>query len=468
MIRAFMDPTAQENTARWQGRRLIISAGLLLILAGLAVSLRLQPSSRSLLFWLCGASIGGGLLWSLLGAFLPKGGFLSTLRLLTGNAFVFAVMLVVAEAGFRVAGFNFNALTGQSDDPRAEYPLCFRMPEKPLGDIYFHRAGPVSWTGQPLRTLLKLKNGTDKAYEDEPSFTASYDADGFRNAEDLNDWDVVVAGDSFAESGSQPFDQIFTTQAAKLAHLRIRNLGVCNTGTLSHLQYLRSFGKSPSCKQAVLAFYDGNDIIDTEREMGELEKHRATGWWPSREAQPQRSLIKAAYQVTKGLISPSPARRYQDAWLTAGGKETPITMRGSPMPLDPETMTARQKDILTQVIHDWAETSRQQGMQPWLLYIPANNRTYHGLVRFDSNADKNARDWTPGTLPQYIRQLCESQDIRFIDACVPLRQAAEKGTLVYNPIFDTHLNAAGSRLIGELLAKHLSDAMAGAVEKPRP
>lgn len=465
---SLMVETAPDTRGRWQGRKLTTAAGLLLILAGLGAWVRLQPGIPSLRFVFCGGLLALGFLWTFLAILLPKGSLLSFMRLLTGNALIFVGMLAAGELGFRLVGFDFNSVTQQGGDPRAAYPLCFRMPEKPLGDIYFHRAGPVSWTGKPLQTLLQLKNSTDHAYEDEASFTASYDADGFRNPEGMKDWQVVVVGDSFVESGSLPFDQIFTTQASRLSGLNIRNLGVCNTGNLSHLEYFKQFGKSPSCKHAILAFYDGNDIVDTSRETEELATYRKTQMRPSREAVLQPSLIKAAVQVFRSVVLPPRPRRYQDAWLLTGGQETPLTMRGSPMPLDPETMSPAQKEMLAQVIRDWAESVRQQGIQPWLLYIPANNRTYQGLARFDSNADPHARDWKPGSLPAYVRSLCETADVHFIDACPPLRQAAEKGVLVYNRILDTHLNAEGSRLIGELLAKHLADAMAGAVEKPRP
>ncbi len=463
-----MDQTPPPPRGRWENRTLALLTGLALAPAGPVVWRVLQPSAQSLLFWLCWAAFAAGIAWALLALLLPQGRMLRLMRWITGNALVFAMMLGAAELGFRVAGVNFNDLTGQNDDPRAGYPLCFQLPDKPLGDIYFHRAGPVSWTGRPLQEFLRVKSGSDKTYQDEREFTADYDADGFRNPVGQTDWQVVVVGDSFVESGTLPFDQIFTSQAAQKSGLAIHNLGVCNTGTLSHLEYLRRFGKAPGTRHAVLAFYDGNDILDTEAEAADLERHRKTGWRPERVPQPQRSLIKAAYQVAKHLLHQAPSRRYQDAWLTAGGQEVPITIRPAPMPLDPETMTARQKDMLAKVVNEWAVTARQLGLEPWLLYLPANNRTYHGLLRFDSHADSAARTWVPGTLPAHMRGLCQAEGIRFLDGCGVLREAAEKGIPVYNPILDTHINAEGSRLIGELLAKHLADAMAGNLPKSPP
>ena len=273
-----VSPRRTSSSNRW----LSVSLGLLVGFIGPFLWFKLQPSPRSLLFWLCWASAAVGFTWSALAALLPQGRILAAVRLISVNVVVFAGILGVAEFGCRFAQLNFNALLGQADDPHAEYPVCFRLPQKPLGDIYFHRDGPFTWSGRPLSTLLRLKKATDHAYEDEPTITTSYDADGFRNPSGQTDWQVVVVGDSFVESGSLPFDQIFTTRAAKLSGLSIHNLGVCNTGTLAHLEYLRRFGKSASTQHAVLAFYDGNDVLDTETELDELETFRTTGTRPYR------------------------------------------------------------------------------------------------------------------------------------------------------------------------------------------
>lgn len=465
-----MEPTHSPTAPVAPAPRLpALLAGLGLALAGPALWLVLRPSSRSLLFWLCWGSLVAGGVWAVLaGTMRRQGGLLKFMHWLTVNAFVFVLMIGVLETGFRMTGFNFNALTGEADDPHARFPLCFRMPQKPLGQVFFHRQGPAEWTGRPLYEYLKLRHGTDKAYEDEASFTSRYDADGFRNPEGMKSWQVAVVGDSFTESGMLPVEQIFTSIAAERSGLSIRNLGVCNTGTLSHLEYLRQFAKNDDAKHAVLAFYDGNDILDTTEEAEALAAFQKTGKRPLREPQPQTSLIKAAYQVAKHFLSPSPYRRYQDAWLTAGGKETPISMRPAPVPLDPETMTADQKQRLEDNLRQWAAACSELKVKPWLLYLPANNRTYHSLVRYTDDADPVLKNWQPGSLPEHVRNLCEKLGIAFVDTCPALRSAAEKGTLVYNPILDTHLNAKGSRIIGELLAKHLADAMAESQTMSRP
>ncbi|SKB07439.1 hypothetical protein SAMN02745166_04695 [Prosthecobacter debontii] len=459
IVRSF----SSRQVTGWSGRRVLIIHAILMAGCGFALLAILRPSAQSIPFWLGCSIVMTALLEGVLAVRLPHGPILSNLRLIAGNCLMFAVMLGAAEIAFRIIGFDFN----QTTDSRAEYPPCFRMAEQPLGDVYFQRGGPFTWTGKPLQSLLRLKHGLDNAYAEEAAITLSYDRDGFRNPPDLNDWNIVVAGDSFVESGSLPFDQIFTSQAARLLGKPIRNLGVCETGLLSHSEFLNRFGKSVSTRHAVLSFYDGNDVRDTEHEMEDLRRYQTTGQRPSRESPPQSSLAMAAYQLAKAYWSPSPGQQYQDAWLVAAGKEHPITLRPSPTPLDPEKMTPQQKAALESAIAKWAATAERLGLRPWLLYIPANNRTYHGLIRFSSRTDPSARVWQPGTLPEFVQALCQKHGVSFINTYPTLREAAEKGTLVYNPILDTHLNQEGSRRIGELLASQLSQAPPLASRKPR-
>ncbi len=463
--------TGRSAAQPWLMRRgLVFLAGLGLACVGPLLWLTLRPSHRSLLFWLCWSALAAGVALAVVAACIRDGRLLSLLRIAIGNFVVFGALFGIAEGACRIARVDFDTMriTSSGEDPREAYPICFRIPEKPFAEVFFKRPGHVEWTGRPLATYLRVRHGTDKAYEDEEAFTSKYDADGFRNPPDLRDWDAVVTGDSFTETGYLPHEAIFTSIAARAAGLRIRNLGVCNTGTFTHARYLEAFGKAPSCAHAVLAFYDGNDVLDSAEELAALEENRATGRRPTREMRPQTSLMKACYRVAKRVVAISPDRRYQDAWFTAGGRETAISMRPSPMPLDPETMTPAQHAALDRALDEWTAAARGAGLKPWLLYLPANNRTYHGLVRLTANASAECRAWKPGTMPAHVRAMCEKRGITFIDACPVLRAAAEAGTLVYNPILDTHLNREGSRLVGELLAKSLASATSRALENPKP
>ena len=391
---------------------------------------------------------------------------LRALNVAATNALVLGGLVLMIEAAGRIGGVNFDRLSRHGQvDPRADYPLCFREPDEPFGEVYFKRAGPLEWTGRPLSKILELRHGTDPAYREEQPFTLRYDAQGFRNAPDLKDWDVVVAGDSFTETGYLPQEKIFTSVAAARSGLRIKNLGLCNTGPFTHVEYLRRFGAAPSAKIAMLAFFEGNDITDAEDETADLARLKATGVRPYRQIGPQTSFLKAVYQMVKPWVHFSQEREYQNAVFTAGGRETGITLQPPPMPPDPATMTAERQQVVARFLDEWSATVQKLGMKPWLLYLPINNRTYHGLWRAGGQLPAELRDWTPNALPEVMQSLCEKRDIHFLNACPALRAAAEGGALVYNPIFDTHLNEEGSRVVGELVAKELQSAAAAPADR---
>ena len=434
---------------------LIMITGFLFGLLGLILAWASGWDSASLGLWLSGACLAAGLVMVILSSVLHSGRILGGLFWIVVNGWVFAGLMLAGEGVFRLVGHDFEAIDGRTRDKRDAYPLCFQLPDQPLPEVFFQRAGPAEWTGRPLGDFLRARRGADRAYEDEKPFTLEYDSDGFRNPAELRDWDVVVAGDSFVESGFLPEDQHLTAVAARESGLRVRNLGQVNTGTYAQVRFLRRFGGAPSCRRSVLVFYDGNDVIDAEQEWRDLKRNRKDGWRPSRVPVPQRSLTVAVYRALRTGLAFAPPRTFQDAWLISGGREQPITLRPAPMPVDPSHMTEDQSLALEQALSEYASAASELGLAPTLLYLPSNNRTYHGLLRFSERVDPQARDWVPGDLPDWVRERCKRLGIRFVDACPALREAAERGVLVYNPILDTHLNAEGSRIVGQVLAAAL-------------
>ena len=53
--------------------------------------------------------------------------------------------------------------------------------------------------------------------------------------------------------------------------VRVKNLGVSGTGGFSHAAYLKHYGVAPSTSDAVLVFFEGNDLKDLVRELNGVE-----------------------------------------------------------------------------------------------------------------------------------------------------------------------------------------------------
>jgi hypothetical protein len=369
------------------------------------------------------------------------------MKLALGTVFCFGLV----EAACRGIGLDFNELLGARRANEA-FPIYFRMPTHPSGETFFTRKPGCTWTGKPLQTLLKNHRSTDSAYTDEQEITLRYSQEGFRNPDDLSDWDIAVAGDSFTESGYLPESQIFTgITAAKLSR-RVKNLGITDTGNLAHAHYLESYGKAASCRTAVLAFFEGNDLSDNVHEVEAIDHHQKTGERPSHDIPRQPSFLKAIWTLLRDFKKLKVSdRSYANAYFKSGDQELPVTIADAPP--TSEQMSEKEKNALAQALDRFLAASQKHGMKPHLLYLPCKRRVMHGHLRH--GADYPQPDWQPGDLPQFISSECQKRGILFIDASPALSSAAAAGQNTFNPIYDTHYNLEGHRLVGEVLAEAL-------------
>ncbi len=346
-------------------------------------------------------------------------------------------------------GFDFAP-----PDPRI--PIFNRPPDVHLGGGILRRPGPAVWRGRPLCSLIEACWGNRNAYPDERAIEVRYDRHGFRNPADLQDWDVVVAGDSFVESGHLPFEEIFTTLAAQRLGIRIKNLGVSGTGPVFQTAYLTHFGKAPSTKHAVLCFFDGNDVSDLIREVQETNFIARAGHRLGREK--QTSLLMALHERWQRLTEPCPShaprRLAPNAVLTAGGRDYPAAI----WPIAPpcwEDLAAEHRALVSAALGRWGDTVKALGMQPWVLCIPDSRRVFHGRLRHTDPDSPMAR-WQPGLFGPPLAALCADLHIGFIDAFPALRGEMDAGRIPYNFFGDVHLNAHGSRIVAGVLAEALS------------
>lgn len=384
---------------------------------------------------------------------LLKGGLLQ--RVIAGLmklALTTVITFGAAEGACRVIGIDFNELLGARKANEA-FPIYFRLPAHPSGEVYFTRDPGSSWTGKPLQTLLKNHRSTDVAYTDEAELTISYSREGFRNLDDLKDWDIAVVGDSFTESGYLPEKTLFTGIAAEKLGKRVKNLGITNSGTFAQTHYLEAYGKAPSCKTAVLAFFEGNDLDDNKRELLERERFRTSGEKPDHSIARQSSLLKTIMNLVRDAKKIRLSdRSYVNAFFKSGDKEIPVTIADAP-PSKAE-MSADLSKALLLALDEYAAACTKADMKAHLLYIPCKRRVMHGHLRQVN--DYPQPDWQPGDLPEHLQAECEKRGIAFINATPALSAAAAQGQACFNTVYDTHLDATGHQIIGDVLAKALT------------
>ena len=283
--------------------------------------------------------------------------------------------------------------------------------------------------------------------------TVKYNNLGFRQEEGFTDWDLAVAGDSFTEMGILPYHQVPTTVLGKILNLRVANFGVAVTGPLTHLSYLRAFGIAPSTRRVMIIFFEGNDLFDLDTEFIALENFRKNKRRPYRRFKKQSSMIKAIM---------APFNRPQ---TKESGDRITATFKSSvnDIPISLDYLPPGAKDLspltfqeLNYFFAQYAEFAREKGVEAWLVYMPCKIRAVYGQIEFLANAPNEQREWQPTDLPETIAALSRDHGIRFINVSPALIGASKNGrTLLYNPFYDTHVNAAGAQVIAEEIVRHL-------------
>lgn len=368
---------------------------------------------------------------------------------------VFTIFIVAgaAEGFFRVIDYDFNY------QERAYFrtPPFYRQPIEPTGVAFFKRSGPEEWTGQVLTTQLRYYNVSPNPYTDEPVITVRYDSAGFRNPDDLTDWEVAVVGDSFTELGYLPYDQLFTTILGRILDKRVRNLGVSQTGPLTHLSYLRDYGVAASTEHAVIVFFEGNDFWDIIDEFADTMSQERTGQRKYRSFERQKSMLRAFDQLlhvpqTRSIDADSSIQAY---FRSATG-EIPITLVYTPPTASEALADRRMVDALHEFFRSYSDFGEENNLTLWLALMPAKIRIVHGHVRFADKAADRFRQWKPSDLPQVLSDISSSYGVRFVDLTPSLmRETVRSRTLLYNTIYDTHLNALGSSVVAHELARHI-------------
>ena len=442
-----MSDDATRHGQRSQSLHVLLHgvAGGMLLLAGLAVGA--LPGVA--VHWLpCRTPLlGAGAILILLGGLRAdrRGARISRDFCLVSAAAV--LTLAVVESGFRAAGFDFRRQAARLQ----QMPPFYRKPTLPTGTVFFRREGPLEWNGPVIRRMLDCVGLDSAAYADEPAITVRYDQLGFRNEPRPAAWELAVAGDSFTELGHLSFEELFTTRLGAALGVRVLNLGAGNTGPLTQLSYLRDYGLSPATRQVLIVFFEGNDLDDLAYERAAERRFEATGRREFRTVRKQTSFLRAVGErVRSGASPPPPGNPPVEAYLTLHNRRIPVTVGPAPggrAELPPATLEA-----LERFVEQFSALAREHGVRAWLAYMPCKRRVWHGHLEFADAVAESIRFWEPSDLPAVLRERCATHAIGFLDLTPPLVAGTlGAGEPVYNLLYDSHLNARGSRVVAETL-----------------
>jgi hypothetical protein len=291
--------------------------------------------------------------------------------------------------------------------------------------------------------------------------TVTYDRAGFRNRDDISDWDVAVAGDSFTELGHLRSEELFTTVLGQSLGVRVLNLGTGYTGPLTQLSYLRDYGIAGSTRirHAFIVFFEGNDLEDLAWEYEALGRWRLSGERAYRKFKKQPSGVKATYEL---LVKVAERRGTQadhvDAYFRSVQGTIPISLAYTPPGRADIPEETRQ--ALSYFFDEYARFGKERQLAVWLAYMPSKERVLHGQMEFAKDAPEQFRNWRPTDLPALVSELCDRDGIRFIDLTPALiTETVRTRKLLYNSIYDTHLNSHGSLAVGRELVRQAGSAI---------
>jgi len=90
--------------------------------------------------------------------------------------------------------------------------------------------------------------------------------------------------------------------------------------------------------------------------------------------------------------------------------------------------------------------------------MPCKHRVLFEQIEYTPQTSELIKNWKPSNLDSVISELCNAYDINFINLTEVLKtETKRKKLLLYNSIFDTHLNSIGSRVVGQDLARQVKN-----------
>ena len=299
-----------------------------------------------------------------------------------------------------------------------------------------------------------------------------YDKDGFRNASESRDGDVIVLGDSFIERGESDRD-LFTEKLYRVSGLSTVNLGTAWYGPFQYLEVFKRYGVERQPKYAILSLFEGNDLKDIReyihwakggdyyhfnlsskgvlgryrlalRECGQYLAEIATSFGKAGTANESRETMSVHPDIVD---------------LNLGGQHYKArfgynidTRDGSQLAQADELKEFRT--LLT----EFRELCSERQIVPLLMFIPTKVHIYAEYTTELSGANwtsiRAAQIAAKDNVRNAIIGLADDLRIQSIDLTPVFEKSSQEGKLLYYP-FDTHWNPAARDLAAEAVTKAL-------------
>ena len=278
------------------------------------------------------------------------------------------------------------------------------------------------------------------------AFTYTTDEHGFRNP---SPWperaEVVVLGDSMAFSyGVDDEDAWTNVLTNQLPDSRVINLGLIGAAPQQYFRIYKTFGQALHPDLVIFCLFPGNDLYDAGR-FDQWVRAGSPGNYRAWRQQSNRRLLEQSYLMT--------FLHYARNQVESGFSNRTINFAdGGQIQLAP-TVYARGQFMASpdhpnfRLVLDAVKQTRalaeQNGSRFLVLVMPTKEEVYLPLLNEQP---------PPATAP-FVAEF-ERDGIPYLDLTPHLQAAARKGERLFFKV-DGHPNAAGYRLIAEVVLDHI-------------
>ncbi|MHC4695108.1 MAG: alginate O-acetyltransferase AlgX-related protein [Planctomycetota bacterium] len=326
-----------------------------------------------------------------------------------------------------------------------------------------------------------------------PKVVCKYNTDerGFRNSTALDQHDVVVLGDSFAEGSSVSDEHVWPVRLAKESGLSVYNLGMSGYNPLHYLHSLKQYGLALEPRFVLCLVYEGNDFRSAKSDRKRLKPSVSKRFKTYLKQSPIIGAVDNLLIDTFGPINshgPVKGSEVLD-WLPLAIPAGPNANHYAFAPKQLRDL-CESRDEFSRDKH-WLNPRRQlremnelcieAGCRLVVVFAPTKAHVTLPAVAGDLPADK-VRAFTAlrykKPLPEpeeflanllertdaresIMREWCQREGISFSSLTAPLREAALAGDHVYYT-YDQHWTPIGHEVVAEAVYKHLADDLMSA------
>jgi len=375
----------------------------------------------------------------------------------------FVAVAVTAALGVGVGVLELGAATRMLDYRRIRDALIgIEGPNVDFvddGDLLFRRAPRARWSGWPRTDMSTYFNLPFRA---EHPITFTTDSKGFRNASDPTHADVALVGDSYVEGWGISDDETVSARLSARLHAPVANLGTAGYGSLQELTVLEHDALPLGPRLVGWFFFEGNDL-DDDQNFENAMTGRPAGTRPSTPAPAEPlsrrwrdfedrsftwNVFQQLRQATDRIV---PNRIATYGWFRDASGVSHQVYFYDFYATRPITDFERARLQVTDATLRRADADcRRRDVELVVYFVPIKFRVYRDSVTFPPGSP--CENWTPWDLEADVRRMCERSGIRFVSLTEPMRQAAHRGALLYQPA-DSHWNAAGAAFVADLVAR---------------